>query len=43
MAIFYASKTLNDPQLHYSVIEKELLAVGFDRSDTSIEYWYLLQ
>ena len=28
-AIFYASKPLNGPQLHYSVIEKELLAVIF--------------
>ena len=29
VAIFYASKTLTGPQLHYSVIEKELLAVIF--------------
>ena len=29
MAIFYASKTLNRPQLHYFVIEKELLAFIF--------------
>ena len=29
MAIFYASKTLNGPQLHYYVTEKELLAFIF--------------
>ena len=29
VAIFYASKTLNGPQLHYSITEKELLAVIF--------------
>ena len=29
VAIFYASKTLNGPQLHYFVTEKELLAVIF--------------
>ena len=29
VAIFFASKTLNGPQLHYSVTEKELLAVIF--------------
>ena len=29
VAIFYARKTLNGPQLHYSVSEKELLAVIF--------------
>jgi hypothetical protein len=27
--IYYASKTLNDAQLNYSTIEKELLAVAF--------------
>ena len=29
MAIYYASKTLVDAQVHYSTNEKELLAIGF--------------
>ena len=38
-AIYYASRTLNDAQLNYATIEKELLAMVFALENLDLIYW----
>ena len=38
-AIYYASKTFNEAQENYSIIEKEMLAMVFSCENSGLTYW----